>query len=48
MNNAELDAQLNAVDSAKDWQSAVRTLRSILERLNAEIEELKEAKDGEA
>jgi uncharacterized protein YukE len=48
MDKIELEAQLNAVDETQDWQSAVRTLRRIIERLNDEIEQLKVAKDGEA
>ena len=46
MKQIDLEARLNALDLDADWQSAIRTLRGIIEDLNTEIEEL--AGDGEA
>jgi hypothetical protein len=48
MEKAALQARLNAIDSEANWQSAVRTLRAIIEDLNEELESKADADDGEA
>lgn len=48
MDRAALQARLNAIDASVDWQSAVRTLRGIIEDLNEELESKADAEDGEA
>jgi hypothetical protein len=47
MDNTELEAKLNAIDESADWQAAVRTLRGIIERLNAEFEEVAQVVRGD-